>query len=684
MTIKSKLIIGFLLIGIIPMVIIGFLSLNKAGGELLELQFQKNEAIVENKKLAVELLVHQWTVDIESQQTRSICTKAQKHYQTYLETGEKTPEFDRYDAIVKGFAEATGYYDYFIIDKRGMIIHSAFKESDYKTNILTGKYKSSGLAKAVKVAMNGDVGFADFAPYAPSNGDPAGFIAAPILIKGKIDGVVALQISMEKIQNVMMERTGMGETGEAYLVGDDKLMRSDSFIDPVNHSVLASFKNPSKGSVDTKAVSEAISGKHGQEIIDDYNGNPVLSSWNFIDLPGDVRWALIAEIDKTEADLPMTNLRNIILIIVVIIIIGILIFSFLFATSINKGIQKVITQINNIVDDIVNGKLDTRGDVDNIMIDFKEVAVGINSLIDAFVAPINMMAEYVDRISKGDPPPLITDDYKGDFNEVKSNLNGLIEVMTSLISETEVLIQSTKDGKLDTRGNADKFIGDWSTMVGGINELIDAILTPVNDALEAIANQAKGEFIPMEKTYNGDFEEIKQNVNAVTNTLISINGQFEELNEAASNGKLDFRGRPDEYKGAYKKIVEIVNSALDALINPLNMTAEYIDRISKGDIPPLITDEYYGDFNEIKNNVNGTINVMESLTETTQTLIDKVQSGVLDSEASSDQFIGSWKTLIDSINIMVQSFVGHLDAVKTPIMLIDRDMGITFMNKTGS
>ena len=73
-----------------------------------------------------------------------------------------------------------------------------------------------------------------------------GFVAAPITENGKIIGVVALQLSIEAINKIMKQRDGMGETGEVYLVGQDKLMRSDSFLDPTNHTVIASFENPDK------------------------------------------------------------------------------------------------------------------------------------------------------------------------------------------------------------------------------------------------------------------------------------------------------------------------------------------------------------------------------------------------------------------------------------------------------
>ena len=84
---------------------------------------------------------------------------------------------------------------------------------------------------------------------------------------------------MEGIDAIMSERTGLGNTGETYLVGADLLMRSNSFLDPVNHSVEGSFANPELGKVDTEAVQQAGLGNIGSQIVIDYNGNPVLSAY---------------------------------------------------------------------------------------------------------------------------------------------------------------------------------------------------------------------------------------------------------------------------------------------------------------------------------------------------------------------------------------------------------------------
>ena len=109
----------------------------------------------------------------------------------------------------------------------------------------------------------------------------------------------------------------------------------------------------------------------------------------------------------------------------------------------------------------VEGKLDTRADASKHQGDYRAVVEGVNGTLDAVIGPLNVTAEYVDRISKGDIPQKITDSYNGDFNEIKNNLNQCIEVMNGLLAETNGLVKATKEGKLDTRGNSQKFPGGW-------------------------------------------------------------------------------------------------------------------------------------------------------------------------------------------------------------------------------
>ncbi len=162
--------------------------------------------------------------------------------------------------------------------------------------------KNSNLGDLVKkVIKSKKFGFVDFQPYSPSSNSLAAFIAQPLLNQGKIELIIAAQLTPDAINKKMKLRSGMGKTGETYLVGSDKRLRSDSFLDPEKHSLKASFERDIEESgVDTEAVRKALAGETGEKIITDYNKNKVFSAYGPLKI-GDVTWATIAEIDVEEA-----------------------------------------------------------------------------------------------------------------------------------------------------------------------------------------------------------------------------------------------------------------------------------------------------------------------------------------------------------------------------------------------
>ncbi len=251
------------------------------------------------------------------------------------------PKDDNGEYFFKKYTELYGYHDLFLINPDGYCFYTVAKEADYQTNLVNGKYSDSGLGKLVKkVISTKSYDIADFSPYAPSNGEPCGFIAQPVTHEGKTEIVVGLQLSLNSINKIMQQREGMGKSGETYLVGSDKLMRSDSFLDPKNHSVKASFANPSTGKVDTEASRLALSGREEEKIIMDYNGNPVLSAFTPLKV-GDTTWALIAEIDESEAFAAVNAIKWLIAIISIVSVVAIIVVAWLITRSITKPINTI-------------------------------------------------------------------------------------------------------------------------------------------------------------------------------------------------------------------------------------------------------------------------------------------------------------------------------------------------------
>ncbi|MGB5866374.1 MAG: methyl-accepting chemotaxis protein [Arcobacteraceae bacterium] len=198
-------------------------------------------------------------------------------------------------------------------------MYSQAKESDYGANLKYGILKDSGLGEVwKKVTEKKRAVFVDMKPYAPSANAPAMFLGVPVYTDKKISSILVFQISDKSINHIMQFRKGYGNSQEDYLVGEDKLMRSDSYLDPKGHSLKESFAN--KNGVDTLAVKDGLAGKSDTQVILDYNNNLVLSSYKPLKLGEDLHWVIISEIDEAEVLLTPNATRNNILIITLVLL----------------------------------------------------------------------------------------------------------------------------------------------------------------------------------------------------------------------------------------------------------------------------------------------------------------------------------------------------------------------------
>jgi len=270
---------------------------------------------------------------------------------SYEEAVAARKEGETEDLFAK-YVKKYGYYDLFLIHPEGRVFYTVAHEADYGSNMVNGKYAGSNLGKLVRqVLENKTYGVTDFEPYAPSNNEPAAFIAQPLVRDGKVELIVALQLSLDAVNAIMTQREGMGQTGETYLVGQDKLMRSDSFLDSTNHTVKASFANPAKGKVDTEAAREALSGKTNAGIIIDYNGNPVLSAYTPISV-GKTTWALLCEIDKAEAFAAVKALQYLMGVVGLVGIAAVVCIALLSTRSITRPIKRIIEGLSDGADQV--------------------------------------------------------------------------------------------------------------------------------------------------------------------------------------------------------------------------------------------------------------------------------------------------------------------------------------------
>lgn len=370
--ISTRLVLVFSTIGIGIIGIVNYIGYSTAKRLMEEESYNKLIAVREIKKTQIREFFEDKIRDINTlAQGSDVHGLLEKLEQYEVDTLEgkynaydvSMPEYkkfsDEYGYILDEYIRMHGYHDIYIFDAdHGHLMYTAAKGRDMGTNFNEGLYRDSHLAKLWRnVIKTKQVAVEDFQPYAPNNDDPTAFIGNPILTKtGKLIGVIALQISVDEINKIMQQRQGLGKTGETYLVGSDNLMRSDSFLDPQNYSVIASFKNNRR--VNTEASRDALAENTDARIIIDYRGNPVLSTYTFVEFLG-IRWALLAEIDEAEAFEDVYALRNTAFLWGVILIGVVIVGAIVFSSSITRPLKVAVA----VADQVSEGNLNVEFDV---------------------------------------------------------------------------------------------------------------------------------------------------------------------------------------------------------------------------------------------------------------------------------------------------------------------------------
>jgi methyl-accepting chemotaxis protein len=389
-----------------------------------------------------------------------------------------------------------GYYDLFLIDPKGYVFYSVTHEADYQTNMVDGEYASSGLGKLTRqVLKTKQYGLTDFAPYAPSNNEPASFIAQPVVVDGKVELVVALQLPLDPINGIMQQREGMGETGESYLVGQDNLMRSDSYLDQVNHTVKASFADPTKGSVDSDASRAALAGETGSKIVIDYNGNPVLSAYAPIEVEG-VRWALMSEIDEAEA---FAVIDDLILSTFVILAIGVALISAL-GLMIARNISKPVTAMTGVMNSLAADDLEVKVPYRERGDEVGQMAQSVGIFRDNAAEMKRLVAEQEEQEARGMAERRairmkMADEFEASVMGVVEAVNTAAEGISRSAQEVSATADETSRQSNSVAAASDQASGNVQTAASASEELassVQEIARQVNNS-SSISNEAVSE-----------------------------------------------------------------------------------------------------------------------------------------------------------------------------------------------
>ncbi|WP_245897980.1 methyl-accepting chemotaxis protein [Pseudoprimorskyibacter insulae] len=251
---------------------------------------------------------------------------------------------DAHHASFLRWTELGGYYDVFLIDTRGNIVYTAFKEIDYADNLLNGPLSNSGLAVAFRDAREAEAGeviYTDYTRYAPSMDAPAAFVASPVFnAAGRRMGVVALQMPIDIWNGVLNNPVGLGQTGHVFVVAEDLTAKSDSRIEAGPRLLDKLTMTPQ--------MQNALNGQSTfLEDTTDQRGNGIMAYSAPMQFH-DTQWAVVVEETRDELLAAVLDLRSQVILWSAVLAAIAAVAGWLIARSISRPLDHVKRAIEGI------------------------------------------------------------------------------------------------------------------------------------------------------------------------------------------------------------------------------------------------------------------------------------------------------------------------------------------------
>lgn len=579
-----------------------------------------------------------------------------------------------YHPWFRDLQQRRGYDDVYLFTTSGDLAYSVFKDADFATSFTKGEWAQSGLGRVFQAAIKAEPGtiiFEDFAGYGPSSGQPASFIGMPVFDRiGNRAGVIAYQIPASVINGLMAKSNGLGKTAESFLVGPDKLMRSDSRFSATPTTL--------KRTVTSDAAALGLSGKAGVMSTVDLSGEQAYAAYDSVSLFGS-NWAVIVEMSKAEAESGISSLLNQFLVVATLVLIGAAVVGFFVA----RGITRPLSAMTSAMEGLSNKdwsinipSLDRKDEIG-------AMAVAVEKFKSAGQEADRLQSEEAEREARA------AEDKRNAMNQIATDFEASVGEVVEAVAATAIDLKDTAQGVSsiaeqtttqsanvaaaaeESSVNVQTVSSATEEMSASISEMQQQVMRSrdVSERAAESVEEAAGKVTGLSDAANqiGDVLELIQDIAEQTN-LLALNATIEAA-RAGDAGKgfavvaSEVKSLATQTQKATEQIrVQIVGvqSESQTAVAAISGIREVISQVTEiSQAIALTIEEQAAATNEIAGNAQQAASGTQEVSSSVQSVSEASQQA----SAASSQLLSSSNTLAkqgDVLRERMQSFISQI------------------------